>query len=306
MRSNLVSQLKIIAMEIHRFSKIASLYLRLAIGTAYLWEVADRLGFFGTHGQPHVGWGDWQHFIAYAKQVMSFLPASWVPFLGTLATIGEATFGLLLILGLFTRLAAIGSGILSFCFAIAMTISFGIDSPIGYSVFTLSAASLLLACLPQYAYSLDAWLIKRQMQNTVLITILAAAVLIGVEATASAQPAKSSTQNKPKITESTLLRQMLNTPDIRNREVRIEVVNFPPGSASPAHRHPCPTFGYLLQGQLESVFNGKHHLYKTGDTFYEEPYGLHSVTRNSGSDTAKLLVFFIAAKDQPNSITVKH
>lgn len=133
-----------------------SIFLRLSIGTTYLWEVADRLGIFGAYGQPHVGWGDWQHFITYARQVMSFIPGSLAASLALIATIGEAVFGLLLIIGFFTRIAAICSGVLSLCFAIAMAISFGVDSPLGYSVFTLSAASFLLATLPRYAFSLDA------------------------------------------------------------------------------------------------------------------------------------------------------
>lgn len=141
--------------------KISSIYLRLAIGVSYLWEVADRLGLFGPNGHPHVGWGDWKHFIAYAKQVMSFLPHCIINPLATIATIGEGGFGLLLILGLFTRVAAIGSGILSLCFAIAMAISFGIESPLGYSVFTLSAASFLLAGTAQYSWSLDKWFAAR-------------------------------------------------------------------------------------------------------------------------------------------------
>jgi putative oxidoreductase len=66
----------------------------------------------------------------------------------------------LLIIGLFTRKAAIGSGLLSLCFALAMTLSFGIESPIGYSVFTLSAASFLLATLSAYPWSIDAFLSK--------------------------------------------------------------------------------------------------------------------------------------------------
>jgi putative oxidoreductase len=142
-------------------SKLPSLYLRAAIGSAYLWEVADRLGILGPNGKPHVGWGDWPHFITYARQVMSFLPANVVPVFATLATIGEAVFGLLILGGLFTRMAAIGSSILSFCFAVSMVISFGIDSPLGYSVFTLSAASLLLATLPQYEWSIDSWLSRK-------------------------------------------------------------------------------------------------------------------------------------------------
>jgi putative oxidoreductase len=146
-------------------SKLSSFYLRLAIGSAYLWEVADRLGVIGANGKPHVGWGDWVHFITYARQVMSFLPAGVVPFLATIATVGEALFGLMILLGCFTRIAAIGSGILSFCFACAMAISFGIDSPFGYSVFTLSAASFLLATLPRYAWSIDSWISNRVINS---------------------------------------------------------------------------------------------------------------------------------------------
>jgi uncharacterized membrane protein YphA (DoxX/SURF4 family) len=149
----------------HINQKLSSIYLRLAIGISYLWEVADRLGLFGPNGHPHVGWGDWNHFIAYAKQVMSFLPEGIVNPLATIATIGEGGFGLLLILGLFTRMAAIGSGILSLCFAIAMAISFGIESPLGYSVFTLSAASFLLASLTRYSRSLDKWFASRSINK---------------------------------------------------------------------------------------------------------------------------------------------
>jgi len=143
-----------------RNTKLASLYLRLAIGAAYLWEVADRIGILGANGQPHVGWGDWGHFLDYAQKVMVFLPKGIVPALAVLASIGEAVFGVLIFIGLFTRLAAIGSGILSLFFALAMAISFGIDSPLGYSVFTLSAASFLLSTLPAYQWSIDALRLK--------------------------------------------------------------------------------------------------------------------------------------------------
>ena len=152
-------------MQLFQNFKLASLYLRIAIGSAYLWEVADRLGILGANGKPHVGWGDWTHFMAYANQVMAFLPASIIPLFAIIATIGEASFGLLILLGLFTRQAAIGSGILGFCFAIAMAISFGIESPLGYSVFTLSAASFLLSTLPSYPWSIDLWWQHRKINK---------------------------------------------------------------------------------------------------------------------------------------------
>lgn len=140
---------------------LPSLYLRIAIGSSYLWEVADRLGILGKHGEPHVGWGDWGHFVTSTAQVVNFLPASWAPFFAVMATLGEGSFGLLLFFGLFTRYAAIGSGILAICFGVSMAISAGIDSPLGYSVFTLSAASFLLATLPEYKWSLDSVLFSK-------------------------------------------------------------------------------------------------------------------------------------------------
>jgi uncharacterized membrane protein YphA (DoxX/SURF4 family) len=132
-----------------------SIALRASLAVSYLWEVADRLGMLGAHGQPHVGWGDWSHFVDYARQTMAFLPPSWVPFFATVATIGEGAFGLMLLTGFFTRVAAAGSFLLALAFAISMTISFGIDSPLGYSVFTVASASLLLATLPNYKWSID-------------------------------------------------------------------------------------------------------------------------------------------------------
>jgi uncharacterized membrane protein YphA (DoxX/SURF4 family) len=142
-------------MQLTNHFEIPSLLLRIAIAVPYLWFVADRFGFLGAPGQPHVGWGNWKNFLDYASQVMSFIPQALVNILAVVATICELTFGLMLLLGIFTQAAAVGSGILSLFFAISMAISSGIESPFGYSVFTLSAASFLLATIPEYKWSVD-------------------------------------------------------------------------------------------------------------------------------------------------------
>jgi uncharacterized membrane protein YphA (DoxX/SURF4 family) len=126
---------------------VAQLFLRLSIGTGYLVFGLDRLGVWGKNGEKGVSWGDWQHFLKYAEEVMGFLPASVAGVLAIIATIAEIGFGLLLILGKWTKISAIGSGLLALSFALAMTISFGIVSPLSYSVFTVSAASFLLATI---------------------------------------------------------------------------------------------------------------------------------------------------------------
>lgn len=126
----------------------------------------------------------------------------------------------------------------------------------------------------------------------------------------SAQAELHAQHHTPAVGSSTvvtnILQQLLNDPGLEGREVKMLIVDYPPGSTSPAHRHPCPTFGYVLEGEIESTFEGKAHLYKKGDSFYEFTNGLHNSARNPHpTEPAKLLVFFIAEKDKPTYIPEK-
>jgi uncharacterized membrane protein YphA (DoxX/SURF4 family) len=118
------------------------LYLRLALGVAFLSGIADR---FGLYTGRNVGYGNFAGFLEYTGKVNSFMPASAIPFLGWAATVAEFSLGLALVLGLWLRWAALGSALLLLLFATAMGISFGIKSPLDYSVFTASGGALLLA-----------------------------------------------------------------------------------------------------------------------------------------------------------------
>jgi putative oxidoreductase len=109
---------------------VIQLYLRLALGIDYIVIGLDRLGAWGPHGKPYVSWGDWAHFSAYAHQLMFFLPYGLAEVLAVLATVCELLFGSLLVIGWFTRWAAIGSGLLALCFALSMVAALGITSPI--------------------------------------------------------------------------------------------------------------------------------------------------------------------------------
>jgi uncharacterized membrane protein YphA (DoxX/SURF4 family) len=73
------------------------------------------------------------------------MPAFTIPFLAWAATVAETFFGVTLILGIWPRWVALGSALLLGVFGLAMAISFGIKSPLDYSVFSASAAALLLA-----------------------------------------------------------------------------------------------------------------------------------------------------------------
>ena len=148
-----------------KISPYIQLYLRIALGAGYLTLGLDRLGVWGKYGQPGISWGDWKHFMIYASDVMRFLPYSVAAIFAVIATIAEITFGALLLIGKWTRIAAIGSGFLTLFFGISMAISHGITDPIGYSVFTVSAASFLLATVDRYRWGIDDWFDIRISNN---------------------------------------------------------------------------------------------------------------------------------------------
>jgi uncharacterized membrane protein YphA (DoxX/SURF4 family) len=141
-----------------RWSGYVTVFLRLALGTAFLSAVADRFGLWGGPGQPNVSWGDFAHFQVYAAQVNAFLPHQLIPLVAWAATILEAVLGFSLIVGLCTRAAALASGGLLLLFALAMTASLGVKSAVNYSVFSASAGAFLLATSPAYHWTLDALL----------------------------------------------------------------------------------------------------------------------------------------------------
>lgn len=122
------------------FIRLTTLYLRLALGVAFLSGIASRFGWWGKD----VGYGNFDNFIKYTAKVNSFMPAVTIPFLAWAATAAELFLGIALIAGLWPRWVATGSAVLLALFGIAMAISFGVISPLDYSVFSASAGALLL------------------------------------------------------------------------------------------------------------------------------------------------------------------
>jgi putative oxidoreductase len=124
-----------------QWERWAILYLRIALAAAFLSGIVDRFGFWGRN----VGYGNFDGFMRYTAQVNSFMPAYSIPFLAWAATLAEFGLGVTLLLGVWLRWVALGSAVLLALFGIAMAISFGIKSPLDYSVFSASAGALVLA-----------------------------------------------------------------------------------------------------------------------------------------------------------------
>lgn len=140
--------------------QVPQLLLRIALGIGFLVTVSDRLGILGPVGpaNKNIEWGNWDNFLNYTATLMPFLERSMVNVMGSLATIAEAAIGILLIIGFKTRLAAISSCILTLIFALSMSLFLGIKAPVNFAVFPVCTASLLLATIPVYNWSIDHFL----------------------------------------------------------------------------------------------------------------------------------------------------
>lgn len=79
------------------------------------------------------------------------------------------------------------------------------------------------------------------------------------------------------------------------------MVEYPPGSSDPIHRHNAHAFVYVLEGSIVmQVRGGKQVTLTPGQTFYEGPDDVHVVGRNaSQTKPAKFVVFLVKDKGAP-------
>ena len=79
------------------------------------------------------------------------------------------------------------------------------------------------------------------------------------------------------------------------------MVEYPPGSSDPVHRHFAHAFVYVLEGSIVmQVKGGKEVTLTPGETFYEGPDDVHVVGRNaSQTKPAKFVVFLVMEKGAP-------
>jgi thiosulfate dehydrogenase (quinone) large subunit len=125
-------------------SKIIEWFLRIAVSAGFLSATADRLGLWPKEISA---WGNWQSFVAYTKSLNPLAPDSLVPFLAYSATGLEILFGILLLTNFKTNLVAKASGVLLLIFALSMTFSKSIKTPLDYSVFCAAAAAFALSII---------------------------------------------------------------------------------------------------------------------------------------------------------------
>ena len=95
--------------------------------------------------------------------------------------------------------------------------------------------------------------------------------------------------------------------DLPRKEGLMLLIEYPPGSTDPIHRHNAHGFIYVLEGSIVmQVRGGKEVTLTPGQTFYEGPEDVHVVGRNaSQTKPAKFVVFFVKNKDAPVLVPTK-
>lgn len=90
-------------------------------------------------------------------------------------------------------------------------------------------------------------------------------------------------------------------PDFPGKEGLTLLVEYPPGSTDPIHRHNADAFVYVIEGSIVmQVRGGKEVTLTAGQTFYEGPDDVHVVGRNaSQTKPAKFVVVLIKDKGAP-------
>lgn len=80
------------------------------------------------------------------------------------------------------------------------------------------------------------------------------------------------------------------------------VVEIAPGGETGWHMHPVPSFGMVLEGELEvQLKNGNRRSLKAGDAIAEVVGTLHN-GRNTGAVPVKIVVFYAGAVGQRTSV----
>jgi len=94
---------------------------------------------------------------------------------------------------------------------------------------------------------------------------------------------------------------------IAGKEGAMNIVEYPPGGSSAVHRHNAHTFVYVLEGSVVmQVKGGKEVTLGPGQSFYESPDDVHTVSRNASKTApAKFLVFFVKEKGAPATVPAK-
>ena len=132
---------------------------------------------------------------------------------------------------------------------------------------------------------------------TKVVTLLLCGIVFAALSKVTSAMAATAEPVEAKLTEL-MSKDLTNLP---GKEGLMLLIEYPPGSSDPIHRHNAHGFIYVLEGSIVmQVRGGKEVTLTPGQTFYEGPEDVHVVGRNaSQTKPAKFVVFFVKDKGAP-------
>jgi quercetin dioxygenase-like cupin family protein len=108
----------------------------------------------------------------------------------------------------------------------------------------------------------------------------------------------ASADESPKGVPTLMTRDLAGIP---GKEAIVLTVEYRPGESSPPHRHDANVFVYVLEGTVTmQVKGGPAVTLHPGQTYYESPSDIHTVSQNASKTApAKILVFIVKDKGSP-------
>ena len=124
-------------------------------------------------------------------------------------------------------------------------------------------------------------------------------------ARAAPASAAAATAAASKASRDAIVKQLM-TKDLAaaaGKEVLMVTVEYLAGGASLPHRHNAQVFVYVLEGKVRMQVQGSAVVtLGPGETFYESPDDIHTISANaSRTKSARILVFIIKDKGAPVS-----
>ncbi len=102
--------------------------------------------------------------------------------------------------------------------------------------------------------------------------------------------------------ENTILRKHLLSVPIDHKtitSVEVREINFQPGQQTGRHRHPCPVFGYIVEGAaIVQVEGHAEQRLETGAAFYEPAGAVMRFDNASSIRPLKFIAYYLLSGKQ--------
>lgn len=103
-------------------------------------------------------------------------------------------------------------------------------------------------------------------------------------------------------TSTTLSGQQIQYPKTNSPEITSLLVEIKPGGQTGWHKHPVPSYGYILEGTLTvKTGDGHQREFKAGDAAVEDVNICHN-GKNLGNTPVKILAVFMGEQGKANSL----